>query len=176
MYMQINLRNNSQRGYTMVETLFYAAGMLVLLAVMTTFLYYMYDWYRNVTIEPHADRAGVQLVDKIIKDIRTGTAINSGQSAFNTTNGALSLSTLVSGAAVTKYFAVSNGRLTYQQNGGTVSYLSPTDVTISRFYITSTSTAISQGIRFDIDISYRLRTGTSTRTYSGFTLLRQSYD
>ena len=165
-----------KRGFTLVETLFYAAGLVVLILAMSGFLYYMYDWYQSVTIAPRIDRIGVSLVDKIVKDIRSGTSV-AGSSLFNNNNGYITINTVVNTSNFTKYFALNNGTLTYQYNDGATSYISPSGVTISRFYLTSTSTAVSKGIKFDIDISYRLRaTGTSTRTYSGFGIMRQSYE
>ncbi len=70
---------------------------------------------------------------------------------------------------------MSNNRLVYRENGGAIAYLTPSDLAVTRFYLVATSTAISAGVKFDIDIAFPTRTGTSTQTYSGFSLLRQSY-
>ncbi|MEK7609957.1 MAG: hypothetical protein AAB470_02465 [Patescibacteria group bacterium] len=168
--MQIN-----QKGFTLIETLFYTAGLVLLIGAMITFMFYMFNWYNNVTIVPRVDRVGVNLVDKIIKDIRSGTLTNLAQSSLNTTNGTLSINANVNGVIVTKYFAINNNRLIYQVDGGTISYITPADMTISRFYITSDSTPVSQAVHFDIDINFNTRGGQQTKTYSGLAVLRQSY-
>jgi Tfp pilus assembly protein PilV len=164
------------RGFTLIETLFYMVGLLILLAAMTSFLYYMYDWYQRSTVVPRMDRIGVNVVDTLVKDIRSGTTVNGAQSSFGITQGALSFAATVGAGTVTKYFSLNSGRLVYQENGGAIAYISPTDVSISRFYVMATSTPLSEAVKFDVDITYSLRTGSTTRTYSGFTVLRQSYE
>ncbi len=166
-----------RRGFTLLETIFYTAGLLILLAVIITFIYFMFDWYQRVTIAPRADRIGVGLVQRITKDLRSGTHVNSAQSFFGVSNGALSFDANVNSGSVTKYFVWGANRLIYQENGGTITYISPSDINISRFLVNSTTTPQSQGIRFDIDITYTSRaTGSVTKTYSGFAILRQSYE
>ncbi|MDQ2933059.1 MAG: hypothetical protein M3Q80_01625 [bacterium] len=169
-------RNNStKKGFTLVETLFYTAGLVVMLMVMGAFLYYMYDWYQKVTLGPRVDRIGINTIDKVIKDIRSGDTVNVSQSVLNSATGTLSLATFVNSVSVTKTIAVSNYRLTYRENLGVVQYLTPADLYITRFYVTSTSTPVSEGVKFDIDIAFGSRNGTTTQTYSGFSILRQSY-
>ncbi|MEN9524193.1 MAG: hypothetical protein RL536_262 [Candidatus Parcubacteria bacterium] len=164
------------RGFTLVETIFYTFGLIILLGAMSAFMYYMYDWYQRTTVGPRTDRIGVSLVDRIAKDIRSGTAINSGQSSFATNNGVLSFDANVNSTILTKRFALTNNRLTYQEAGVPISYLSPSDINVTRFYVVSTSTPVSKGIKFDIDLTYLTRAnGSTTQTYSGFVILRQSY-
>ncbi len=165
-----------KRGFTLVETLFYIAGLVVLLLVIATLLFYMYEWHRNMTIAPRVDRVGISLVDKIVRDIRASGTINSAQSSFNTTNGSFSITGTVNSTSVTRKFSLSNGYLTYQQDTGAISYLSPNGMTVTRLYLTSTSSPISSAIKFDIDIAYKTKQGTTTKTYSGFSILRQSYE
>lgn len=174
--MIIKNYNKNKKGFTLVETLFYIAGLVLLLAVITTIFLYMYDWYRAVTIPPRVDRVGSILIDKISRDIHTSELINSAQSSFNTTNGALSITGIVDSISVTKKFSLSNGYLAYQQDSGSTSYLSPNGMTVSRLYFISTSTPISSAVHFDIDIAYKTKQGTTTKTYSGFSILRQSYE
>jgi len=165
----------TKRGFTLIETVFYTAGLLLLVAAMVTFMIYMYNWYNNVTIIPRADRAGVNMVDKIVKDLRSGEAVNLAGSSFESVTGALSIDAVVGGATVTKYFSLDNGKITYKENSGTTQNISPGGMTVSRFYINSTSTPISEAIRFDIDISFNTKTGLQTKTYTGLAVLRQSY-
>lgn len=162
-------------GFTLVETLFYTVGLLVLFATMTVFMYYMYDWYQKVSLAPRTDRIGISLTDKLVKDIRSGVTINLGQTNYNINNGTLSINSLVNSVTIAKYFSINSGRLTYQEDAGATSFLTPSDLTVTRFFITASSTTISEGIKFDIDIAYRTRNGTTTQTYSGFSILRQSY-
>jgi type II secretory pathway pseudopilin PulG len=167
----------SKRGFTLIETLFYIVGLLVLLAAMTGFMYYMYDWYQRTTISPRIDRIGVSMVDKIAKDLRSGTSINVAQSSFGINNGVLDFNYYFSTSQLyIKHIALEGNRITYKDGPSATAFLSPSNVYVTRFLVVSTSTPVSKGIKFDIDITYVLRsTGSTTKTYSGFAILRQSY-
>ncbi len=167
--------NKRQRGFTLVETLVYAAGLVILLGAMTGFLYYMYDWYRTVTIAPRNDRVGVVLVDRIARDIRASASINVASSVFSTTSGAISVTSTATPVATTTTITLSNGRITYKINSGSVQYLSPPDVTVSSLYMTQITTAISTAVKIDVELSYSTRAGIQKRTYTGLAILRQSY-
>lgn len=158
-----------------METLVYAGGLVLLLAAMLTLLSATYDWYRNTTVGSRVDQVALTLADRIERDIRTGQSTNSANSSFATTSGAVSINALINSVVVTKRYALVNGRITYQENGGTTQYLSPSDTTISRFYISDILTGVSEAIKFDIDITYGTKTGTSTRTYSDVAIMRNSY-
>jgi Tfp pilus assembly protein PilW len=91
------------RGFTLVETLFYIAGLILLLLVISTILLYMFNWYKKVTIEPRVDQVGTLLVDRIVRDIHTSGTINSSQSSFNTTNGSLSVTGDIDSVSTVSY-------------------------------------------------------------------------
>lgn len=169
------ITTKKQRGFTLVETLLYTAGLLVLLGAIVSFLFYLNDWYRNATLEPRADRAGIELIDKIIKDVRAGEIV-AGDSVLGSDNGTLSLSGYTNGLPITRYFTLNNGRIEYQENGGATDEISPADMTVSRFRLVQLTTPLSSGIHVDIDISFKAKTGTTTKTYSGFSMLRHSYE
>jgi Tfp pilus assembly protein FimT len=166
----------NNKGFTLVETLVYIAGLALLLAVLSTIFIYMYDWYRAVTIVPRVDQAGSTLVDRITRDLRTGESINLGQSALNTANGALSVTGTIDSNQVTKRFSLSNGYLSYEENGSAPSNLSPNGMTVSRLYFTNVTSPESSAVKFDIDITYNTKQGSTTKTYGGFVILRQSYE
>ncbi|HTK33205.1 MAG TPA: hypothetical protein VL335_01510 [Candidatus Paceibacterota bacterium] len=164
-----------QRGFTLLETLVYAGGLVLLLVAMLTLLAATYDWYRTATVGSHVDSVGITVSDHIVKSIRSGQSVNAAGTAFGTTLGSLSLSAQANSVQLTKQYTISNGRLTYQENSGTIQYLTPSDVTISRFYLTNISTPISTAIHFDIDITFNLKGVNQTRTYSGAAIMRNSY-
>lgn len=165
-----------KRGFTLVETLFYIAGAVLLLVVVTTFFFYMYEWYRQTTVAPRVDRVGTSLVDTLARSIRGGATVNTTQSSFGTTLGSLSVTGRINLIDITKRFSISEGRVLYEETSITNAYLSPTGMTVSRLYFTQATTSLSSAVKFDVDISYLTKTGTTTKTYSGFTLLKQSYE
>lgn len=163
-----------QRGFTLMETLVYASGLILLLGAMLTLLSATYNWYRTVVIGSRVDQVGTTLTDRIERDIRTGKNTDSANSLFATTTGSITINTFNDSILTVKKYTLTNGRITYQENGIT-QYLSPSDINITRFYLTDILTGVSEAVKFDIDISYATKTGLVTRTYSDVVILRNSY-
>lgn len=166
----------TSQGFTLVETLVYAAGLILLLGAILYLLSASYNWYSTATVGSRADQIGVALVDRIERDIRSGQNSNSSGSLFSTTTGALSINALVNSATIVKKYALTNGRITYQENSGSTQYVSPSDISVTRFYVTDIVNSVSEAIKFDIDITFSTKNGTTTtRTYSDVGIMRNSY-
>ncbi|MES2314661.1 MAG: hypothetical protein V4524_01860 [Patescibacteria group bacterium] len=170
--MSIIIKN---KGFTLLETIIYAAGLILLLGAMLTLLFTTYNWYRNATIGSRVDQVGTTLADRIERDIRTGQSIDTTNTAFATSSGTLSLNALVNSSNIVKRYALTSGRISYQENSGALQYLSPTDITVTRFYLKDILTGVSEAVKFNIDITYSTKTGTTTRTYSDVSIMRNSY-
>jgi Tfp pilus assembly protein PilV len=166
---------NRQSGFTLLETLIYAAGLVVLLGAIFGLLAYTYTWYRTATIGSHVDAIGMGVADHIVKSIRSGQSSNTSSSLFGTTTGALSITSYVNSTTLTKQYNLVGGRITYKEGSGSTQYLTPSDVYVSRLYFTDITNPISEGVRFDLDISYWNKTSTSTRTYSSVGVMQNSY-
>jgi hypothetical protein len=164
-----------EKGFTLVEVLVYAAGLIILLSAMVTLLFYMYGWYRSVTIGPRSDQVGTFLVTKIEGDIRGANSINLSQSVFGSATGAISVTSTINSISTTTYYALQNGHLINQINGGASSYVSPSEMTISAFTLNQITTSVSSAVRFEIDVAYLTKSGTTTNAYYGLAILRQSY-
>lgn len=154
----------------------YIAGLVLLLAVISLLIVQMYTIYRDVIVSVRADRVGISLVDRMIKEIRTGQTINLSESSFGTPTGSLSLETPDGGTTITKLFSVDNERVTYQEEGGSAEFVTSDDIHISRFYFTQIVTPVSQAIRIEVGINYETRKETRERLYTGVAVLRRSYD
>lgn len=174
--MQIRKYIPTNRGFTLVETLIYAIGVVLLIGVITGLMYYMYNWYQYATIASKVDQTGLVLMDRLVRDIRTGTSIDFGQSSFNSTNGSIFINSKESGVNVTKKFSLQNGRILYQENGGTAQYLTPANMTAVKLYLTSITTSLSQAVRVELQITYTTRSGLVTHDFNGLSIMRQSYD
>jgi hypothetical protein len=163
------------RGFTLAEVLVYAGGLIVVLAAMVSFLYYMYNWYQTATVGPRADQAGIYLVSKIEEDIRGADSVNTGSSVFGVAAGAISVTATNGSNSTTTLYYLSGSRIASQVNSGGVLYVSPSDMTVTAFYVNQATTTESSAVRFEIDIAYHTRQGTTTGMYPGLAILRGSY-
>lgn len=176
--MQIR-KSSKNKGFTLVETLVYAFGLVLLLGTMTGFTYYMYNWYQFATASSKIDQVGLTVLDRIVRDIRSGVNYDSGvgQSSFGVNDGSITVNTNDNGVtAIKKYSLSSNNKVQYQQDGGTTQDVSPDNVVISKLLFRNISTSLpSYAVRVEIEITFNARSGTITREFDDLAILRQSY-
>lgn len=153
----------------------YAVGVVLLIGTLAGFMFYMYNWYQYATVSSKVDQLGLTLVDRIVRDVRSGSNIDLAQSSFDTANGAIFINTKVGGVATTKEFLLSSGRVQYRENGGTAQYLSPANMSVSRLWFTNLPTPISKAVRVELEITYDTKSGAVTHGFNGLSILRQSY-
>lgn len=159
-----------------MELVVYAGGMAALLVVITGLIFQFYKVYRELTIEPRVDRVAIAIMDRIGKDMRTGQSINLSQSQLGVAVGSLSIQARADDVVLEKYFALQNGRIIYQENDGTVYFLSPADISASKFMVNQINTPISDAIRFEVEFTFKTKNGTKSKSYTGVAILRHSYE
>ena len=172
--MKTNL-NKTQKGFTLVELLIYAAGLLVIGSIIVVLLVQFYAIYREMVAAPRADRTALLIVDRITKEIRSADHINLVQSQFQNINGVLTLETYQDNQPITKKFFVEEGVAYYEEDGET-DPISSKDLTISNFSFEYLPTPVSESVRFVMEIQYQVNNATETKSYTGFTILRESYE
>jgi hypothetical protein len=172
-YSRIKAARNG--GFTLVETLTYSFGMLVILGGIVAFIFYLYQWYRSATIPTRTDAAALALMSQIATDLRAANALNDGASAYGTANGRISMTSTVSPNSTTTVYALESGRMKEQVNSAATSTISAGDIWISSFRLTKLATSNATAVRIELGIDYFLKGATSTNTYSDLAVLRQSY-
>ncbi len=174
--MSTQINNHPHKGFTLVETLFYIGGVVLLLGVIVTTLINTYTWYQEVVAYPRVDTQTTLALSRIISDIRGGETINAGQSTFNVDTGTLSITGLdANGITKTSVYSLSNNRITLQTNAGTTQFLTPASLRITRLRFNQLNTALSSAVRAEIQAEYQTRSGTTTTTYSSLGILKNSY-
>ncbi|HEY0964847.1 MAG TPA: hypothetical protein VGE31_03550 [Candidatus Paceibacterota bacterium] len=159
------------QGLVLIEMLIYIVISVVLIAITTYFILSAYHLYSDTTVRSQADRVGASIMNQIVRETREGVAIASASSTFNTPSGAVTITT--EGADVE--FFLSNGRLMWEEGASSLA-LNPDTHTVTHFYLTQLTTPVSTGVRYEIGITYQTRAGSETRYYTGFSILRQSYE
>jgi hypothetical protein len=167
---------NYKKGTTLLELLIYISTMAVLLVVLTGIIVKIYGLYREFTISPRVDQVGLAVVDRVVKEIRSGKSINLGNSSFGTATGSLNITASEEGTDIIKYFQYQDGKLMYSENSGVVYSLTPSDINVSEFRLTQINTPISQAVRVDFDLTFNTKEGIKTKEYHGVAILRQSYE
>jgi hypothetical protein len=173
--MQIK-HSSTIKGFTLMELLIYIAGLLALGTVMIVLIVQFYTLYKEIIAVPRADRVGLSLVDQITKEVRSADQIDAFNSQFGTTTGVLDVDSVLNGVTTSKKFSVQNGRVMFQDGASTAVSISPKDLYVSNFNFTLVTTPISEAVRFNLELQFRTRNATETKAYTGFAILRESYD
>lgn len=169
-------KRNSQKGFTLIELVVYVAGLVVLTAVMALIIMQFYSLYKEIIAVPRADRTGLLVVDRITKEIRSGDQLDTINSQFGTTQGVIEFDIVEEGVVIDKRFYVEDGIVKYTEDGLNETPLTPDDLYVSNFNFTFVPTSVSQAVKFDMEIQFLTRNGTETKAYSGFSILRESYE
>lgn len=167
---------SNDRGFVLIDLLVYIASAVAILAAITYFAAQMYTVYSAVTAPARADRVGASALAALAKDIRSGRTVNQAASAFNTPAGFLTIEAQTGETELVKHFGIENGRLVYRENGGSAIHLTPEDMAVSALRFTQLVTPISYAVRYELTLTFPVRGGTETRTYSGLAIMRHSYE
>jgi len=170
----IQIKNN--KGFTLVETLFYIAGLVLLLLTISTIFIYSYKWYSIMTIEPRVNSSGIIAVDRITKEIHDYEDVDTINSVLNNDNGVLVITNTVNTNTFTKRFYIQNGCIYFLQESGVGGCITPNGMTVSKLRFARLTNSLSSAVTFDIDISYKTQQGTTTKTFGSFAILKQSYE
>jgi hypothetical protein len=135
-----------------------------------------YGVYKEIVAIPRADRTGLLIIDRITKEIRSADQIDMLESQFNTTNGQLDLNFIEESTIIEKKFFVENGIAKYQENNETPLNLNSKDFTVSNFNFSLVQTPVSEAVRFTMELQFQTRNATETKSYTGFAILRESYE
>ena len=173
----MQIKNTSTiKGFTLMELLIYVAGLLALGTVMIVIIVQFYTLYKEIIAVPRADRVGLSLVDQITKEVRSASQIDTFNSQFGTTAGVLDLDSVSNTGTTSKKFSVQDGRVMFQDGTTTAVSISPKDLYVSNFNFSLVTTPISEAVRFTLELQFDTHNATETKAYTGFAILRQSYD
>lgn len=159
----------------MVETILYSVGVVLIIGAIVGLLVNMYRWYDQVTISSRIDQTGTTMVDRVLRDIRTGVTINTSESIFNFNLGSISVNAKENGLNSTRTYSVSGGRLVYKLDAGQALPVSSSGMTVTRFYLKRLDTPISTGVRVELELTFMSQGTSTSRVYSGLAIMRNSY-
>ncbi len=174
----MNNRNNinsvitkkTNRGFSLVETLFYLAILVLILIVIGNTLYVISNSQERVNSARSIEQAASLSLDNIIRNLRMSKNLLNN-SIFNENFSVLSIEK-EDGENI--LFFVENGRL-YFGVGEVVEPLTSNDIAVTRFEVHLLETPFSIAVKIEIDIESQMKDRTVSQTFYSTTLLRGSY-
>ncbi len=160
-------------GYTLVEMIIYVALLAIISVLMVSTLISFTKSYRTLAALRITDDTAISAMERMTRDARAATAIDSVHSLFGTASGILTLiaSSSVNTATTTKFY-LQNGLVKMDVNGAYYGPLTASNASTTALTFTKLSTSISGAIKIDMTVSATVGTSTKIKTYHDTIILK----
>lgn len=163
-----------ERGYSLVEMLVYVSLLsLFSLTIIHTILSFTQS-YRTVLALRLVDNTGIDAMERITRDIRAASVIDTSNSTFGSSPGVLALVATANAVSTTTKFYIQGGVLKVEVNGAYSGPLSVAGSAITSLTFTSLSSGASSAVRVDMTVRGTVGPVTQTKTYHDTVILRGS--
>jgi hypothetical protein len=135
------------KGFTTVELLFYTFGMAIVLSAIFFLIINLYSFYRQISVESKINSEAVIIMRKVVNDLRSGTSIDLGTSNFNQDNGRVVIISNNEIEATSKKYELRENRILYQINSEVETFLTPENISITKFHLSHLESPVSAAIK-----------------------------
>lgn len=164
-------------GSTLLETVIYVALLAFILAFVFSSVLSMHRAATSARISRDINNSASSAMDRMIRTLRDGSSINTGQSVFNTDPGTIvfTSSQAAGGEGTISFYIDAGGNLIIEDGvDDPVKILSST-VVVESLIFRHLLTTNGDGVR--IELVLRNTSGTSgNKSYYGTAILRESYN
>ena len=166
----------ASRGFTLIELLLYTGILIILVSVIGSTLLAFSRTYRSIASEQAIEQGAEGGLERMVRDIHSASTIDTANSMFDTSPGALSLNaTDAAGTPVTIRLSLSNGILHLSKDGVDEGPLMPASVNVSSLIFRSITTANSQAVKIEMTLESGTSSSYHARSFYETTVLRGTY-
>ena len=166
-------------GFTLVETIFYLAFLVILLGVVIMLIISVAQTYQTIQATKNLESSAIFSLERMSRDIRNATSVNVAQSTLaSSTAGVLVLNTLdASSTAQTLkfYIATSTKAVSVDYSGAYVGPLTLSGVTVNTLEFRLTTSTNSQAVKIDLGLTSVVGGASTTKNFYTTVVLRGSY-
>ena len=177
MYLHSTKRKNA--GTSLAEAMVYIALLVIIFAGIVRGVFMLSTSYRNVKTYRSIESSAVSSMDRMVREIRNATDVNTAQTSYGISAGSLALNSInASGTASTVrfYVSTSTSRLYLEENGVNVGPLTPSNVIVSNLTFRSFSTSTVSAVKIEMTVASASSSSVFfSRNFYGTALLRGSY-
>ncbi len=177
--MAFKRRNpRGKRGMTLVETLIYAALLVILLASIVQAVLLLTTHYRAVRNTRDIEDSAIAVLDRLVREARNADEISASSTPSGTNPSILALTVRDSatGNSTTTQFSVSDGRMVLHVNDVYQGPLTKGSVIVLGFQINQIVTSRSTALRVQLSLqSDQATPAVITKNFYDTVVLRGSY-
>ncbi len=164
---------NSRRGATLMEMLVYLAILTIFVLSMAEMTITISQTFRAVKVAKDVESAAVSAMERMTRDVRSATSINTASSTLSSSPGVLQLNE--SSAPTVVKFYTSSGSLLVDESGVYIGPLIPDDVSVTNLVFTQITTANTKAVKIELQLQSNFAGVTTTKNFYSTVGLRQSF-
>jgi len=161
---------------TMIELILYVAILLVLAFVAVSSLIALSGAYRTMKSAQSIDTAGSLSLERMVREVRDATSVDTSQSTLGSSPGSLVLNTTdASGATTSVQFFVSGQSIHVKEAGVDKGPLTPASVRVTNLVFRQISTANSKAVKIELTLESGQAAYYRSKSFYSTVVLRGSY-
>jgi type II secretory pathway pseudopilin PulG len=160
------------KGYSLVEMVIYVSILSIISVVGMNSVLSFATSYRDTLALRVVDNSAIDSLERITRDIRSATSINSLNSTFGTSPGVLSLTTTSNGVSTTTRFYLDSGVLKVDVNGVYSGPLTPVGAEVTSLVFTKMDSDNSSLVKIDMNISGTVGPTIKSKTYHSSVVMK----
>ena len=158
--------------YSLVEMLIYVSILSVISFLMVSTVLSFIGSYRQLVALRIVEHSGIDAMEKMTRDIRAGTTIDTVNSTFGTNPGVLTLITTANNVSTTTKFYLQNGIVKVDINGSYFGPITSSTASTTSIVFTKLNSSISNAVKIDMTVSATVGTTSRTKTYHSTVILK----
>ena len=167
--MSIKVKNS---GYSLVEMIIYVAILSAISAIVVNMLLSLTGSYRTISALRIAEHSGIDSMERMTRDIRGATSVDTGNSTLNSSPGVLTLISTINFVSTTTKFYVQNGVLKVDINGSYFGPLTLSNTLVTNLVFRLLNSGTSNAVKIDLTVQGTVGATTKTKTYHSTVILR----
>ena len=169
-------KKKTAAGIALVETIFYIAVLVILLAIVINMFLMMARSYTQLKLSADLQNSAILALDRITREVRNADNVDVINSAFGTDSGILTLNTTnFDGLPETLQFYIDNGVLSLKKNGGYFGQLTASSTITTRLMFKKLDNGKSSAIKTEMRLETNSATFNKSANFYSTTIIGNSY-
>ncbi len=163
---------SKKAGYSLIETVIYAAILSIVFFVMINTLLSFNQSYRSVLVLRAVDSAGIDAMERITRDIRGAATIDSGASTLGTSPGVITVNAFSGSYSTTTRFYLQQGRIYMDLNGAYYGPITSSSATVTSLMFRKISNVNSDAVKIDMSVTASVGGISKTKAFHTTVVLK----
>jgi hypothetical protein len=160
-------------GYSLVETIFYTAILSLFFVLIVNAIISFTRPYREILALRYLEQSALDSVERMTRDIREATAVDTTYSIFGTNPGVLIFTTTSGGTSTTTRYYLDTGVLKQDINSVYFGPLSSNKTSVSNLVFRHLTNSVSSAIKIEMTLETTIGSITKSKNYYSTVVLKQ---